>query len=233
MNHLKIIKELLQTLENKVCKDVKGLDELTLRGSFTEIDNQLKYIEDNENTYNTPFAIPKGYLWCEECKALTPHFKGTYSKSCVICGDSKYSDQNCPNCGWEEPEDQKPLQHEVIIHGSGCHCNCEWMFDADDYDSFRSCYSHAEDILKDFLSQYKDLSYMRPDPIKAKIKKILEDKNMLECSCPRVIVYPITNIYNYSSGYIWSDSCSNAMEWTYDVRCPICGEIFNVSDTNC
>ena len=107
------------------------------------------------------------------------------------------------------------------------------MGDPYDEDDHVSMFNHAEQILRDFLFQYKDIGYMRPNPKCEEIKNTLKEKNMLKCSCPIMTVYPVTNIYNYRSGYYASMDCSNAMEWHYDVRCPICGDIFHVSDTNC
>lgn len=54
-----------------------------------------------------------------------------------------------------------------------------------------------------------------------------------KCDCPEVVAYPIQNIFNYKSENVFSMDCYNAVEWSYEIMCPICNEIFEVQDGNC
>jgi hypothetical protein len=235
-NWIENFKRQLKQLEDSIPDEALNSGEFgysDIRSNLLYLEQSVDMLEKFDSIVTNPFVVPKGYKWCSDCKALTPHYKDySHYTSCKVCGNSNYGN-GCHNCGWEEPEEDMQLEVEVTVHGHGCHCDHDWMFDPDDEDSHRSIYTHAEKVLNDFLSQYRDLGYMRPDPKKAAIKKILEDKNMLKCSCPRMIVYPVTNIYNFHGGYYASMDCMNAYEWSYDVRCPVCGDVFEVSDTNC
>jgi hypothetical protein len=194
--------------------DVDDKNKNTLINILMELDGLKKELDVS----TTPFNVPEGYLWCEYCNALTPHDDGHYSwsKECVICGNSTSIDlDECPNCAWSPPEDISP-EYEEIIHGDGCHCQIDFS------DSFE-IYNDAQKVLKDF-----------PDNIlNFNVENRLNELNLLECSCKRVIIISTTNIYNYKSYPVWSDACSNAIEWSYDVRCPICGQVYEVSDGNC
>lgn len=174
-----------------------------------------------------PFKVPEGYGWCEDCKALTPFTKEQFKRYCNICMNTKYG-YGCNNCGWEEPDNGELLVKEVSIHGDGCHC--------DNYDPYQEdgyYYDNwATAILKDFFKSYPNHLY-NYNQDRNKIEKRLKELNLLECSCPKVTIYPVTNIYNFREYSVFSMDCSNAIEWSYDVRCPICGDIFYVQDGNC
>jgi len=226
---IEYIKKKLQEIEDELLPEKKFDEKIwNTRSKFININHQLTELLSKQTVQTTPFKVPEGYMWCSDCNALTPHTKGQFSHSCVICGNSIYSDQNCPNCGWEEPEDTPPLQHEIILHGTGCHCDPMWYESTDD-DVCEMRFYPGDNLANMILLNFTGIEYANHHRIKKTLKRI----NMLECSCPRVTVYPVTNIYNYSSGYVWSDACSNAMEWSYDIRCPICGEVFDVADGNC
>lgn len=187
--------------------------------------------------------IPKDYLWCEGCKALTMHTKGDYhwEHICVVCGESS-SYTGCPNCGAPEPdEDGGPLMYEVTLHHPGCHCddtpedhpNHHWLSG-----------SHAEQVAYEFKRDWMN-GYPEPrwsegrdqyhEKRKARWKRgqIWQEAYQVKCGCPTTTVYPTPQIFNYQSWPEHGMDCMNHVEWAYCVRCPICGYIYEVHDGNC
>jgi hypothetical protein len=65
------------------------------------------------------------------------------------------------------------------------------------------------------------------------LKKRWDEIKNMKCGCPTYRVYNDPHVINYSFRYYASMDCMNAAEWNYDIRCPICGEIFHVWDSNC
>lgn len=63
---------------------------------------------------------------------------------------------------------------------------------------------------------------------KNNIKESSED----DCDCPEVVCYPFSNSYNYKEWTKSSLDFMNAIEWSYEVLCPICNTIFEVQDGN-
>lgn len=186
--------------------------------------------------------VPDGYFWCDYCQALTPHEKGRFDQECVICGNS-LSYPHCPNCGAPEPEEDGPFATEVTLHHPGCHCR----HDEGDDDEIRSVthsyMSWAEHLCYRFRRQWMTPfpergMYRLPDDREwfdghARLKQQYLDAYQVRCGCPRVMIYHVTNIFNYECHSVMSMDCMNAQEWSYDVRCQVCGEVYGVADGNC
>ena len=165
--------------------------------------------------------VPEGYKYCMDCEALTPHQENSYHIfHCKICDNSIYYCDNCPNCGWEPPELDGPDYYNITVHQPGCHFNenSNELDDNPDTTIFNSYYnSIASRIFFEFKENNPHLN--------------LEED--IECGCPKYVIYTNLHIFNYISRSIYSMDCSNAIEWSYDIRCPICGEIYQVCDSNC
>jgi hypothetical protein len=54
-----------------------------------------------------------------------------------------------------------------------------------------------------------------------------------DCDCPEVECYSVPHIFNYHEWQPYHLDCYNALEWSYEVRCPICYTVFDVQDGNC
>lgn len=190
--------------------------------------------------------IPKGYKWCEECAALTPHIPNennpTWWHDCVICGEhSSLAVYSCPNCGKEEEESYLE-EVEVIVHLDGCHCADESKIEG--YITHYFTNNLAEQILTDFreswMQQVPDRgSYSLPrDKVwyekNQHLKKRLQEyEKQFVCGCPRYYIYPNINQIIVNQQYVYSLDCMNAMEWDCIIRCPICGFIYEYSTGNC
>lgn len=182
-----------------------------------------------------PSTIPEGYKWCSECAALTPRDKINYWRyTCMVCDNSEIGD-GCPNCGAPAPEIEFESR-KVTLHRPGCHFGWEDLEEVDDVQPFLRDFhdSWADRIANEFLED--NFSTWMMNPNSAEFKRRIRIKTEIQkqsCGCPKVIIYPQPFIFNYKSHYVFSMDCSNAMEWSYDVRCPICGEVYEVSDGNC
>jgi hypothetical protein len=196
----------------------------------------------NDLTVNNGVTqIPEGYAWCCECDALTPYNKGKWSSLiCIVCNNITYSSMNCPNCHAETPGDIT-FQQTVVLHHEGCHCQ-SFDFKRQDDTEF-TVFDWSKDIAikfkEDYLKPYPERGcYCLPrdndwyHPHMALMQK-WQGAYKTECGCPRVIIYRNPQIHNYQDRYVYSADCSNAMEWSYDVRCPICGYTYHESDGNC
>jgi hypothetical protein len=163
--------------------------------------------------------IPKGYAWCMECSALTPYNKNTYGHKCIVCGFSSYSIELCPNCKWSAEELLTgPTTHQVHIHPPGCHCS-----DESENDMFPKSYSHAHDIALGFYKE-NDISFHFIHPL---------NKRNVACGCPEVTIYTGLNILSHWESPGHGMDCYNHLEWGGTIRCPVCGCIFEYSDSNC
>ena len=168
--------------------------------------------------------IPKGYLWCQECDALTPHEKSndiSFSwqedyRTCVICESVIiFDDSDCPKCGWRYINYENPREHTIQVHHLGCHYN-EVNRDEEDI-TYSFGYSHAESVWNEFIRynfQFKDIEEIK-------------------CDCPEYKVYPDPYCYNSDGGYGPGMICYNERWWILYIRCPICGERFEIEDGNC
>jgi len=176
--------------------------------------------------------IPEGYLYCMDCGLITPHFQGKHSKNCKICDCSNFEEEiNCPNCGWETPELKGPHDIVVIAHNPGCHfeentgdgqyrnepCDNESI----SYQDRWSGMSWADLILQQFLENNRiNVPYNHP------VRKTI-------CGCQRYTAYQNIHFFNYQERSVFSMDCSNAFEWSYTIRCLICGNLYEVCDSNC
>lgn len=180
------------------------------------------------NDHGRVTRVPEGYFWCPDCQALSPHEKN----NCIVCGHwrSEYL-HSCHVCGWEDKEDG-PGELIETLHHEGCHCDSKGKFQ-----------SHAEKIAERF---YDD--WMRKYPNRThysipkdndwyyhhqKIRKQWQEAYNVKCGCPIVTLFRNLNFFEYQCGHRYTQDCSNAMWWSYNIRCPICGNVFNVSDSNC
>lgn len=190
---------------------------------------QLKFNELGQT------EVPDGYKWCHECGALTPHNpeKG-YGRSsrCMVCDCYKTGILECPNCGCDEEEDYAS-SYTVVRHHKGCH-----------RDSGDRIYSHAHNVLHEFKRDF-----MRPAPDRGtyslprdqewyghnkKLRKIISDHDKrFECGCPRFEVFRCINQVVIEGNSYASMDCSNAHWWRYQVRCPICGLIYEGEGDSC
>lgn len=194
--------------------------------------------------------IPEGFKWCPECEGLTRHSGDAkrYSMECQICGSMNFCDEGCPNCGAPDPleEDPGPDPVTVVIHHDGCHC--QGFKDEDQnlelFEGRWLCTSHAEQLAFEFRESWmahgpaKKAIYSTPKDW-AEHKRITnlerawyEAKNV-RCGCPRELMFHNPQVFNYSSRSVFSMDCVGAIEWGYQVRCPICGLVYDVHDSNC
>lgn len=213
--------------------NISQIDKINIDYFLDFLKNDLKYLKKYNTIKNTPYEVPKGYKYCSDCKALTPHEEDKHRhSSCVICGSAIYSYNNCPNCGWEDPDNEESLEQEITLHNPGCHCDPLTFSDVEDMCESSNDRIVLREFLTDRYGRYKDDHHKIVDNYH-KVVDYLKSINLYDCSCPRVTIYPITNVYNYECHPVFSMDCCNALEWSYDVRCPICGEVFDVSDSNC
>jgi hypothetical protein len=168
--------------------------------------------------------IPKGYLWCNECDALTPHKKlddASFSwqedyRTCVICDRTvEFEQEDCPECGWRYMNYEDPPEHNVQVHHPGCHYNDEELNDECFYST--NLYSHAESVWDEF------------------IRRNFQFRNVKEikCSCPTYEIITDAYCYHSVSGYGSGMDCYDDRWWTLYIRCPICGELFEINDGSC
>jgi len=168
--------------------------------------------------------IPKGYLWCDDCNAFTPHKKISNPSSswqkdyriCVICDKTiEFDDQDCPKCGWRYMQYGDVAEFTVQVHRHGCHCEIEKFDDHGIYSM--SLYSDAESIWRDFIihnPQFKDVEEIK-------------------CLCPEYTIYPDPYCYDSIGGHGPGYNCYDEQWWALYIRCPICGERFELEDGNC
>lgn len=198
--------------------------------------------------------VPNGYLYCDDCRSLTPHDKNEYGwPICLICSNTKFSSELCPHCGWEH--DSNDLNPDVIyhtIHNDGCHFN-EIEIKSNYNDEISMTYNIADDIFNEFKDNIQDMLHRKypnvifyngcehhgPNTKKEsedirRWRKRLNEMRKMKCGCPRIPIFPVgIKIRNYTSHPIYSMDCVNAYEWSYDVLCPICGTWFECGDSNC
>lgn len=151
--------------------------------------------------------MPKDYLYCMDCEAITPHIPSDseYYSECRICQYTNYFDSvSCPNCNWSAENDlEGPTYEERKIHTK--ECNVEEL--------------HRQNV-EEFEENYN--------------KKIFTSyPDYIGCDCPTEVVYLTPHIFNEWSRSVFSMDCYNAMAWGADIRCPICGTIFDYETDNC
>lgn len=188
-------------------------------------------------------TIPENYKWCHVCQALTPSKKAgpeqIFAKEeCIVCGEGRNTIfDSCPKCSWYEEGGDLSEYDIIIIHHEGCHCQIN---DNDDAFLF---YTHAQEIARSFKEDW-----LKPAPERCSysLPKDKEWHNLhtrlmrqwllayeQECGCSRYFIYRNTHTFNFKSWTYPSMDCYNAQEWSYDIKCPICGTIFTAQDGNC
>ena len=186
----------------------------------------LNLLEENEPSEDLVIdetgkvTLPEGYLWCMDCGAATPHTKGTtYSSyTCNICGRGKYSESGCPNCGWEPEEELKSSKMYVIRHSE----DCSEFKKIQEWEKKEGEFGFLDDRVKPLIRK-----------IRVPVEEIEYIVGKRKCDCPYDIIYPCLNVFNYDSWAGNTMDCYGARDWSYDVRCPICGEVFEIQDGNC
>lgn len=186
--------------------------------------------------------IPDGFKYCKECAAFTPHLfespqYGDGILTCNICDDAHYIYDSCDNCGYYfgEGDEHFPPEYsfKMVKHHEGCHFKedtsitdhfyYEWL-------GHRSIYfmldTHANRVLKSFLEGLTLKDQWRFN------YELAELENQ-QCGCPEIEVIPVDNCVGFIEHNVYSLDCSNAMEWEYELRCPICGDLKYFADSNC
>ena len=169
--------------------------------------------------------IPEGYRWCNSCSLFLPHTKrgkwGGYD--CELCGD--YSgDLGCPNCGANEPVEDTPFTIDITLHHLGCHCR---QGEVDEL--VRDQEEQWWHLWRNYADWIGTVFYAKNRALRPKERKQRE----VLCGCPIIIAYTNPWIYDYESHSVYSMDCMNAIEWSFMVRCQICGEPYEVQDGNC
>lgn len=152
--------------------------------------------------------IPDGYRWCQECNALTPHKPNEKEHSWE-------PDFRCFVCGQtEEGYDSCP------------HCGWNAEGDLEDY-GIHEVTAHICG-----WPEWEELQerQWREDPI---LHRRCSQFETPKCDCPTVRIIKGPNIFNTWSRSVYSMDCMNAMEWGGEIRCPICGTIFEFDASNC
>jgi len=163
----------------------------------------------------------KGYSWCEECLALTPHIKlDDWNTGCSVCETRKIEGwARCPVCGWEPPEDMftEPEGQSEQIHLPGCH---------DSLDAYGSTTNGSWVITQRVLDEREWARVFSEQGIYSRYRELMD----MECGCPKVMTYkyPWLIAHRASQRMSYVSPYSYHLEW--DIRCPICGEIFEVDD---
>jgi hypothetical protein len=151
--------------------------------------------------------IPKGYKWCEDCNALTPHKEERSYFRCMICEDLKLEQEYaCPNCNHSPSESdmESPETLEIPIHKEDCEAQKKiWEY---------------EDLVRRIDNE--EILPMPPYP-------------EIDCNCLKVTIYPAPWLFAHWNRPSFSMECMNAQEWGGQIRCPICGTIYDYEDSNC
>ena len=151
--------------------------------------------------------IPEGYKYCDNCELLTPHTLDPM----INPSKANASDWQCDVC------ESKPEGYDNCP-------NCGWEHDPD------------RDVLPETIKVKKHTTVCIEKQVIETSKQHAEinwESIEEKCDCPEVVAYPIQNIFNYKFEKVFSMDCYNAAEWSYDIMCPICNEIFEVQDGNC
>jgi hypothetical protein len=169
--------------------------------------------------------IRKGYLWCDDCGAFTPHEKidnpFTWQedhRTCMICDKTiEFDDQDCPKCGWRYIQYEDMSETNVKVHRHGCHYNDDKWNDDGDCFYGTNAYPEAERIWRKFIAQNFQF----------------KDVKEIKCACPEYKIYQDPYCYASRGGYGHGFDCYNEQWWVLNIRCPICGERFEIEDGNC
>lgn len=206
--------------------------------------------------------VPEGYHWCSECNALIPFTwdERRWNRVCVLCGSATLdSSDSCPNCHADTEEDHGPFEQVVTMHRDGCHLKrpdpVEYFVELNNGEKER--FEHhpqpqSDVILRAFRDDVERMlrrmfpknitgwgeAWRFPDDREAndfvsRWRRRVRDAEKMKCGCPRVTIYRGLDIRNYSYRSVYSQDCMDAGEWSYERRCQICGEWFEIEDGNC
>lgn len=137
--------------------------------------------------------------------------------------------QYCHDCELITPHSEKTKFGDFICDICGgyeveyCKCpNCGWNHEPD-----RDLHPETIKVKK----HHKECEWFNVDESSDSIDIFTPTE---ECDCPEVDCYSVPHIFNYltSSAY-YNTECFGAMNWSYEIRCPICYTVFEVEDGNC
>jgi hypothetical protein len=168
-------------------------------------------------------TIPEGYRWCEECNALTPHdAEEQFDDSdyiCKICYSNHIHSLECPNCGWSPDKYlEEPAIQYVKAHKKDCQKYIEYLKSVNEWE-----------IISDKL--YKSKIYPSISTLFDKLDGLFPKEPV--CDCPEEFINTAPFLFNWWERSSYNTECYNAIEWGCDIRCQICGCIFEYEDTNC
>lgn len=178
-------------------------------------------------------TVPDGYAWCTECEALTPHEPHRFGLKCKVCDNTEIG-EGCPNCHAPDYELlDAPQQLLVQIHQPGCHMSN----DGEKVDGWFE-QIHGEKILNEFTSSWyatKPPSWWTDGPSMwtCVLHNRLREEAQRKCGCPAVEIYPNPHVLSYHRWKSHAYDCDNGYEWKATVRCPVCGEVYDIEDSNC
>lgn len=207
--------------------------------NFNNINVHWNKDEHNKLT----LIIPNGYKYCNECKVFSPHVETSkHVLYCDVCETEKNMYYTCDHCGYDFSENgmSDPLEnlssysYEVTVHHPGCHLAHTFKDPIKQFDEYLFNSGHIHFDLNSYGNRllYKFIKNMTKED-KIKLAGRLQEECLLKCGCPSLMVIPPNSIVSYNEYHVTSFDCSNALEWDYELRCPICGEINEFSDGNC
>ena len=99
-------------------------------------------------------------------------------------------------------------------------------------------YNLEEWLLEEEIKELEKIIY---DYVKDKIREDefirynfqFKDIEEIKCKCPEYEIYPDPYCYSSTGGYGSGMNCYNEQWWILYIRCPICGELFEIHDGNC
>ncbi len=193
----------------KLEKDVSVFDRCLDQSPYDKHKVPLPEELNQEPLPTHPYVkkIPEGYQYCGQCELLTPHTLNSQ----INPSKAIPSDYECDLCGSKK-------------YGYDNCPNCGWEHDPE------------RDLMPVTIKVKKHTTacIQKQSDKKFHFQEEIEYRHMKDdCDCPEVDAYPIQPIFNYRERSVFSMDCSNAREWDYDVMCPICNEVFEVSDGNC
>lgn len=164
---------------------------------------------------NGKVTLPEDYHWCSRCDFITPWMppiEGSILRKdwlCGVCGETVPYGDVCPECWWPVPEEDIGFSHDLTFHYPHCKSNPSHPINQNRWDS-------------DNTEGHRIIRVTHNNQFESD-----------DCGCPKVRVFSRPYYFDYKSWSYPSMDCSNAVGWSYKVKCQICGTIFDCEDTNC